>query len=807
MHIIESKVFDELAAEKNRLREEVSNAIREVPGLRSQVEALAGDVDGYANTWLDTVERFALRMGASGQSPVEVFQRITLDSLRAARRENMTPEQVFEEDLTELAPTQPAEEASAASAPAANGPLAHIGVESIDDLYTLAAEALPGFQESISGIAEATGGTAHFRPGNGLKTRARIERKIEQDYPEEGAKRVLDVLGGTILYASRADVEAALPAIEQRIQDGGGEVARIKNRFDKPSAGYKDYLLNIRMPNGMVTELLLATKTMSEAKNGETGVGHDLYEAMQTAEAALNDEGSTNEEKAEAWWYLAQLKRASESYYGSTGEESSETASLSGIVEPLYMMSATGALPNANSKLYPKLEPFLARIRKRPELAMAYGTSSYSTNSRMNTGSLSVPISQGVPSEASRPSLNNVRTAPEESNSFQGGIKPIAEPPANTHNVTSSEGNGNIGSGRLIGAKTSILGKGVADAARYEVWELDDVIPSHDPENGFARREDYPATAQERPYHSDTGEQEKVRGNALSYLPALVVNSDPTAGNGPPIITREGIVLGGNSRVMTLQLVYADRPDSAAAYRQTLTSQAAGFGIEPVALEGMRRPILVRVVDGHMTPEEMAVKSRRYNQTTTQKLQAKAEGVSRARMISPTTLAALSADMADFDTLRQFLDSPRSKGFVRLLLQDGVIEQTEISSLTEKGGRLNDSGKKLVEDALRGMVVADYDVLEALPASVLNKLDRTIPALARLKARGEGWDLGHALTAALRIVGKAAAEGRKVEGWLGQGDLLDTDPEKKRPAVQALALTFANATQKEVAARIVYFFQ
>lgn len=366
---------------------------------------------------------------------------------------------------------------------------------------------------------------------------------------------------------------------------------------------------------------------------------------------------------------------------------------------------------------------------------------------------------------------------------------------------TMEDGGQNNRPGKIIGSETSILGKGTSEQARYEVWELDDVIPSHDPENGFARREDYPAAAQERPYHSDAGEQEKVRGNALSYQPAFVVNSDPTAGNGPPIVTREGIVLGGNSRTMTLQLVYADRPDSAAAYRQTLTDQAAGFGLDPAALEGMRRPILVRVVDERMTPEEMAVKSRLYNQTTTQKLQAKAEGVSRARMISPATLAALSADMADFDTLRQFLDSPRSKGFVELLLQDGVIEQTEISSLTEKGGRLNDSGKKLVEDALRGMVVADYDVLEALPASVLNKLDRTIPALARLKARGEGWDMGHVLTAALRIVGKAAAEGRKVEGWLGQVDLLDTDPDKKRPAVQALALTFANATQKEAAAR------
>lgn len=788
----DTRLFEEMKEERQRLHAEAVEAIRRQPGLLAQAEASSGSVDAYVNDWLNMVQGFAYRMGASGQNPVELMRRITLDSLRAKRRAHMSQEEVIGEDLAELAPEAASQPAAQA---AASAPIVHEGVETMEDLYALAEAALPGFQESITTIGDATGGTAHFRPGNGLKRPERVQRKIEQDYPTEGPKRVLDVLGGTLLYENRANVEAALPVIEQQIQAIGGSIVRVKNRFEKPSAGYKDYLLNIRMPNGMVTELLMTTKAMSDAKMGETGIGHDLYEAMQAAESVWNDKRATDTEKAEAWSYLIQLRRASKAYYDSTGAESNETASFSGIVEPLNIMSATGA-SNASSKLYPKIESFLGNIRNRPEFATAYGLSSYSMNSSMNTGSLAVPTSQGVPSEASRPSLNAVRTGGKEAG--------ISEPPVGERNITPGSVQSNAANGRpekIQGAETQILGKGTSEQARYEVWELDDVIPSHDPANGFARRAEYPASAQERPYHSDAGEQEKVRGNALSYQPAFVVNTDPTAGNGPPIVTREGIVLGGNSRTMTLQLVYADRPDSAAAYRQTLTDQAAGFGLDPAALEGMRRPILVRVVDERMTPEEMAVKSRLYNQTTTQKLQAKAEGVSRARMISPATLAALSADMADFDTLRQFLDSPRSKGFVGLLLQDGVIEQTEISSLTEKGGRLNDSGKKLVEDALRGMVVADYDVLEALPASVLNKLDRTIPALARLKARGEGWDMGHVLTAALRIVGKAAAEGRKVEGWLGQVDLLDTDPDKKRPAVQALALTFANATQKEAAAR------
>jgi hypothetical protein len=57
------------------------------------------------------------------------------------------------------------------------------------------------------------------------------------------------------------------------------------------------------------------------------------------------------------------------------------------------------------------------------------------------------------------------------------------------------------------------------------------------------------------------------------------------------------------------------------------------------------------------------------------------------------------------------------------------------------------------------------------------------------------------ITAALRQIGKAEAAGQKVELYLGQVDLIETDKDKERPAVQAIVLTFANATQKEVQAR------
>lgn len=256
----------------------------------------------------------------------------------------------------------------------------------------------------------------------------------------------------------------------------------------------------------------------------------------------------------------------------------------------------------------------------------------------------------------------------------------------------------------LTGHKSRILAANSSEVGRYEVWELDNVIASHDPERQFARRDDYPEIAQERPYHSDLGEQEKVIENAIAYQPDYVISTDATAVNGPPIITSDGIVLGGNSRVMTLGMVYGKHPEKAAAYRQMLQDRGAMFGIDPNAVSGMKKPVLVRTVSGKLTPEEMAQRSREYNQSPGQSLQAQAEGVSRARFIGRQSMNLLATGLKDNESLAKFLDSDRSADFVNAMLDEGVILRTEKSALTNPDGTLNNVGKDRVTGIMRGLV-------------------------------------------------------------------------------------------------------
>lgn len=350
------------------------------------------------------------------------------------------------------------------------------------------------------------------------------------------------------------------------------------------------------------------------------------------------------------------------------------------------------------------------------------------------------------------------------------------------------------------GNATFILGATSKDSGQYEVWELADIIASHDPQNRFARRPNYPKEAQERPYHSDTGEQEKVRGNAARYEPALVINDNPRAGNGPPIITKDGIVLGGNSRAMTLELVYSANGEASAAYRQRLKDKASQFGYDPAKLDGMSQPVLVRVLDENFDLKTLAKKSREYNQTDTQQLQMDAEAISRSRFLTPATIQEIGAGIDANGSLNKFLGTSEAARIIHKLQDDGVILESEYSSLTKKNGLPNEHAKKLIQTVLRGSVVDDYDVLSALPASMQNKIDALVPAVVRTRAAGSDWDLGPAITDALRLVNHAKANKLDLGTWLHQIGIFPGM--KDNPVLQTLALTMEKAKAKEIRSRL-----
>jgi hypothetical protein len=141
----------------------------------------------------------------------------------------------------------------------------------IDALYKQAEIAHIELKKLTDNIAQSTNGKPVVPEK--LKSMERARDKIAIEF-EGDASKLFDISRSTIVYDSISDLYLGLQKIDSSV-----EVVRIKDRFVKPtSVGYRDILLNIRQPNGHITELQLAISEILEVKDGE---GHKLYEQIR----------------------------------------------------------------------------------------------------------------------------------------------------------------------------------------------------------------------------------------------------------------------------------------------------------------------------------------------------------------------------------------------------------------------------------------------------------------------------------------------------------------------------------------------
>jgi hypothetical protein len=165
-------------------------------------------------------------------------------------------------------------------------------VKTQDELFGLAPEALAAMQEWLDkgkGVASQLGyqtmtsapeDADMTQPGGMLfiapvKSAKRSAEKVELDYGGDWSK-LIDPVRASIAVDTYDELSSALEAL----QASGMKLARKpKDRFAKPTpVGYRDALLNVTLPNGLVGELQLHVKAMLIAK----AEGHHHYETERT---------------------------------------------------------------------------------------------------------------------------------------------------------------------------------------------------------------------------------------------------------------------------------------------------------------------------------------------------------------------------------------------------------------------------------------------------------------------------------------------------------------------------------------------
>lgn len=143
-------------------------------------------------------------------------------------------------------------------------------------LVKLAEEAKDDYDARIVKIAKSTGALGQLlAPVKGMK---RAVEKMYTDADNESREMdpadVKDLLRSTIVVRSQDDVSAAIAAVK-----AGFDVVRIKDRFTSPmNTGYRDVLINVKMPNGILAEIQINIPEMLSAKENH---GHKLFEVSR----------------------------------------------------------------------------------------------------------------------------------------------------------------------------------------------------------------------------------------------------------------------------------------------------------------------------------------------------------------------------------------------------------------------------------------------------------------------------------------------------------------------------------------------
>ena len=192
------------------------------------------------------------------------------------------------------------------------------------------------FQKDLADIASSLG--VDYRPGP-IKTVERIAEKTTREYGGNVGK-VRDVVRGTLVVDNPQNLQGIVDNIGRRYQ-----ITRVKNGYENMPAArglYKDIKVNVVGPNGVPSEVIVASPEMIRAKSILDG--DKLYkEARTTVDSAKLQELNGKMQKLYAEAESAEAKRLA-----SSGESSvpSTNALAGGKGAPVATTVPVEALPS-----------------------------------------------------------------------------------------------------------------------------------------------------------------------------------------------------------------------------------------------------------------------------------------------------------------------------------------------------------------------------------------------------------------------------------------------------------------------------
>ena len=188
------------------------------------------------------------------------------------------------------------------------------------------------------------------------------------------------------------------------------------------------------------------------------------------------------------------------------------------------------------------------------------------------------------------------------------------------------------------------------DKSRYDVevsvMDADDLVTSHDAYGNADER--YPNKFQPR----DRSEAKYVRQmqKIASDLNPSELADTGQAATGAPVVRPSGVVLSGNGRTAGVKMAYDSPELNSDEYRAWAIEQAKAAGIDPAEVEGMAKPVLVRVLSKDMRADDLVAFTKAANRAPIQQASGSEQAVSDAELMEDDFAARYAPDM-DGDAL------------------------------------------------------------------------------------------------------------------------------------------------------------
>lgn len=148
-------------------------------------------------------------------------------------------------------------------------------IKGFDDLMAKNSQAQSEFHELMSSLSHELNAKLIERPG--LKSEARIHEKAKNSFNGDYS-RVIDVLAASLIFKGESELLNAVEKLKAK-----SYVVHMYDRWNQNrDDGYRDYVIYIRLSNGVIAELQLNHEKIIEVKNT---IAHSLYEFIRSNQA------------------------------------------------------------------------------------------------------------------------------------------------------------------------------------------------------------------------------------------------------------------------------------------------------------------------------------------------------------------------------------------------------------------------------------------------------------------------------------------------------------------------------------------